>query len=93
MKFSDFYSKVVDLIHKSYITYMSHRMYRLLVSIVSPPFKHLLPCYVEDVIMAMVKATTPPRQLWELSYDLGVVDYMEIEELEKMHDCKSRDNT
>lgn len=55
-------------------------MYRLLAFIVSPPFKHLLPCYVEDVTMAMVKASTPPRRLWELSYDPGVVDYMEIEE-------------
>jgi hypothetical protein len=67
---------------------MSHHMYRLLASIVSPPFKHLLPCYVEGVIMAMVKASTPP--CWELSYDLGVVHYMEIDELEKLHDCKSR---
>ena len=61
-------------------------MFSLLASIVSPPFKHILPCYVEDVTMAMVKASTPPRRLWELSYDYGVVDNMETEELEGMGD-------
>ena len=60
---------------------MSHHMCKLLASIASPSFKHILPCYVEGIAMAMVKASTPPCQLRELTYDPTVVIYMEIEAL------------
>jgi hypothetical protein len=59
------------------------------------PFKHVPPCYVKDVAMAMVnlKASTPPRRLQDLSYNPGVVVYMEIEALEIMGDNSSNNNT
>lgn len=72
---------------------MSYRACKLLASIVSPPSKHVLSCYVEDVAMAMIKAFTPPRRLWELYCDPSVVVYMEIEAIEGMGDNSSNDNT
>ena len=57
-------------------------MCRLLASIAFPLFKHVIPCYVENIAMAMVKASTPPHRLRKLSYDLGVVVYTQTETLE-----------
>ena len=58
-----------------------------------PAFILGLSCCNEDIAMALVKASTPTRQLQKLSYDPGVVVYMEIEALEGMGDDSSNDNT
>lgn len=66
----------------------------ILVASISPlPFKHVRPCFAEDIVMSMVKASTPHHQQHELSYDHYVVIYVEMETLEGMGDNSFNDIT
>ena len=57
--------------------------------------KLVFPCYVKDVdkAMAMVKASTASHRLWQLSYNYGVVVYMEIKSVGEMDDNLSSEYT
>ena len=45
----------------------------------TPPTSLFLPCYAEDAVMVMATLTSPPKRRCKRSYDIRVMQYVDIE--------------